>query len=503
MRSFAEEVDRLGAERRRSSRLHALMNARPATAWVASRPAGQRRAWALPRAFAGPRGDPRRTSPMSSWPAPAISASPPAMCSGYLARAGQRCQDGSRPRLGRGPSSTDFGWIGFDPANALCPTDAHVRAAIGLDYAARRRCAARARAAEVRPVNVARRRPRARRLPQSSSIQAWQWPSTASRLGARQGKRRELSHDLLRRHPRAGGPGDDRRHPHQCRARQHRRPSASCISSTGRASASSADRHRRQPLDHANRCCRLLPEGVPESGDRRDSRRCTPCQLDVQGGPARRPRPCARSIASTARRWKHAGVTFDVAMLLGGRDQAAADAPLHGLCRRQFHRERPSTRPILQIGEHKYGKPILDRAVTYETELYDALEARADLDGFDHALQSRRRPADRSCVVTAARRLMKPSSTTGSKAGEPYFHDLRERWSARAASSPYGDTATAPMRLLGLDLPANPCVRQRDVNTSGLKSQYEDRFLDRIMPASPAAKMTNVILPLACSRAPW
>ena len=28
----------------------------------------------------------------------------------------------------------DLGWIGFDPANCICTTDAHVRVAIGLDY---------------------------------------------------------------------------------------------------------------------------------------------------------------------------------------------------------------------------------------------------------------------------------------------------------------------------------------------------------------------------------
>jgi transglutaminase-like putative cysteine protease len=27
----------------------------------------------------------------------------------------------------------DLGWVGFDPANGVCPTDAHVRVAIGLD----------------------------------------------------------------------------------------------------------------------------------------------------------------------------------------------------------------------------------------------------------------------------------------------------------------------------------------------------------------------------------
>jgi transglutaminase-like putative cysteine protease len=28
----------------------------------------------------------------------------------------------------------DYGWIGFDPANGICPTDAYVRVAVGLDY---------------------------------------------------------------------------------------------------------------------------------------------------------------------------------------------------------------------------------------------------------------------------------------------------------------------------------------------------------------------------------
>jgi transglutaminase-like putative cysteine protease len=27
-----------------------------------------------------------------------------------------------------------LGWVGFDPATNICPTDAHVRVAIGLDY---------------------------------------------------------------------------------------------------------------------------------------------------------------------------------------------------------------------------------------------------------------------------------------------------------------------------------------------------------------------------------
>ena len=30
-------------------------------------------------------------------------------------------------------SVPDLGWVAFDPANGFCPTDAHVRVAIGLD----------------------------------------------------------------------------------------------------------------------------------------------------------------------------------------------------------------------------------------------------------------------------------------------------------------------------------------------------------------------------------
>lgn len=47
-----------------------------------------------------------------------------------------------RPERGTAPAShawaeahvPDLGWVGFDPANNLCPTEAYVRTAIGLDY---------------------------------------------------------------------------------------------------------------------------------------------------------------------------------------------------------------------------------------------------------------------------------------------------------------------------------------------------------------------------------
>jgi putative proteasome-type protease len=50
--------------------------------------------------------------------------------------------------------------------------------------------------------------------------------------------------------------------------------------------------------------------------------------------------------------------------------------------------------PYLQIGEHKYGKPILDRAVRWCRSLRRA-EDRPVVDGLDAALKPRRRDADR------------------------------------------------------------------------------------------------------------
>ena len=50
-----------------------------------------------------------------------------AICAATRRRAGKR-----RPRLGGGPC-TGLGWVGFDAVNCVCPTEAYVRVAVGLD----------------------------------------------------------------------------------------------------------------------------------------------------------------------------------------------------------------------------------------------------------------------------------------------------------------------------------------------------------------------------------
>jgi len=84
--------------------------------------------------------------------------------------------------------------------------------------------------------------------------------------------------------------------------------------------------------------------------------------------------------------------------------------------------------PFLQIGEHKYGKPILDRVVRPETSLADA--QKAVLLSMDSTLRSNLSvgmPLDLcvierdACRVTHKRRI---------EAGDPQFRAMSEAWSA-------------------------------------------------------------------------
>lgn len=83
--------------------------------------------------------------------------------------------------------------------------------------------------------------------------------------------------------------------------------------------------------------------------------------------------------------------------------------------------------PFLQIGEHKYGKPILDRVVKPSTSLSDA--TKAVLLSMDSTLRSNLSvgmPLDLAvierdaCKVTLRRRI---------EAGDPQFRAMSEAWS--------------------------------------------------------------------------
>jgi putative proteasome-type protease len=83
--------------------------------------------------------------------------------------------------------------------------------------------------------------------------------------------------------------------------------------------------------------------------------------------------------------------------------------------------------PFLQIGEHKYGKPILDRAITFETDIYDAL--KIGLISMDSTMRSNLAVGLPIDLLMIRRDAHVTGLSHRIEAGEPYFTDLSQRWS--------------------------------------------------------------------------
>jgi putative proteasome-type protease len=122
-----------------------------------------------------------------------------------------------------------------------------------------------------------------------------------------------------------------------------------------------------------------------------------------------------------------ADVKFDISMLFGG--QIKGERPrLFMIYSAGNFIECTTDTPYLQVGEHKYGKPVLDRAVTYDTDLYDAL--KIGLISVDSTMRSNLSvgmPLD--CLVVR-RDTCAAELSYRIEPGEPYFQDLRSRWSS-------------------------------------------------------------------------
>ncbi|HRE20986.1 MAG TPA: peptidase [Rhabdaerophilum sp.] len=136
------------------------------------------------------------------------------------------------------------------------------------------------------------------------------------------------------------------------------------------------------------------------------------------------------------------GASLDVSMLLAGQIEGRS-LRLFMLYKAGNFIESTTDTPYLQIGEHKYGKPILDRAVTYKSDLYDAL--KLGLISMDSTMRSNLGVGLPIDVLVLRRDALKPEVEHRIEAGEPYFHDLRERWSA-ALRKAHNDIPAPPYR---------------------------------------------------------
>jgi len=120
-------------------------------------------------------------------------------------------------------------------------------------------------------------------------------------------------------------------------------------------------------------------------------------------------------------------VKFDVSFLFGG--QIKGERPrLYMIYSAGNFIECTTDTPYLQIGEHKYGKPVLDRAIRFDMDLYDAL--KVGLVSVDSTMRSNLSVGMPIDVLVARRDVCAAELTYRIEPGEPYFTDLRERWSA-------------------------------------------------------------------------
>ena len=134
-----------------------------------------------------------------------------------------------------------------------------------------------------------------------------------------------------------------------------------------------------------------------------------------------------KAFAAHGEAMRGQGISFDVSILLAGQI-AGRRMRLFQIYSAGNFIEATEETPFLQIGEHKYGKPILDRAARYDTPLYDAI--KLVLVSMDSTLRSNLSvglPIDLlvyrkdACRVDLRRRI---------HGDDPYFRQISEQWSS-------------------------------------------------------------------------
>ncbi|MGI8525935.1 MAG: peptidase [Pseudolabrys sp.] len=167
-----------------------------------------------------------------------------------------------------------------------------------------------------------------------------------------------------------------------------------------------------------------LSEGIenPETGERE-----TLLNAPTMFQAAQRIGNVVREIRDTeSKALQAAEVEYDVAFLFGGQIKGGRLHLFMVYSAGNFI-ECTTDTPYLQIGEHKYGKPVLDRAIRFDTDPYDAL--KIGLISMDSTMRSNLGVGLPIDLLVVRRDVYNPELNYRIEPNEPYFQDLRERWS--------------------------------------------------------------------------
>ncbi|GAB4058831.1 proteasome-type protease [Uliginosibacterium sediminicola] len=118
-------------------------------------------------------------------------------------------------------------------------------------------------------------------------------------------------------------------------------------------------------------------------------------------------------------------IEFNASIILGGQIKGEAPRLFTVYAAGNFIEATPET-TYFQIGESKYGKPIIDRTITRATPMDDAVKcALISMDSTIKSNLSVGLPLDLVCVRSDAFRVALHQSID---AANPYFSALRTRW---------------------------------------------------------------------------
>ncbi len=119
-------------------------------------------------------------------------------------------------------------------------------------------------------------------------------------------------------------------------------------------------------------------------------------------------------------------VKFDVSLLLGGQLRGRGMRLFQIYAAGNFIEATPDT-PFLQIGETKYGKPILDRVLEYTTDPRDGV--KLVLVSMDSTLRSNLTVGMPIDLMVYRRDALKAEMRRRITDDDPYFRMIREGWS--------------------------------------------------------------------------
>jgi putative proteasome-type protease len=133
-------------------------------------------------------------------------------------------------------------------------------------------------------------------------------------------------------------------------------------------------------------------------------------------------------------------ISFEASFIIAGQIAGRRMRMFQVYSAGNFIEATPDT-PYLQIGEHKYGKPILDRVARYETPIEDAVKlALVSMDSTLRSNLSVGLPID---LVTFRRDGIAVALRKRVTEDDAYFRMIRERWSD-ALRAAYRDIPAPP-----------------------------------------------------------